>query len=90
MTTRAETPTSRRVWLDLRKVCQELVALLKEVPLPGGQPEQLGKLADGNDQCQAEDKAGDHRLGEEVRDEAQADDTGQEQDRTHGQGESRR
>ena len=63
--------------------------MLKEVPLAGGQPEQLGKLADGDDQRQAEDEAGDHRLGEEVRDEPEAGDTGQEQDHADDEGEGR-
>ena len=63
--------------------------MLEEVPLAGGQPEQLGKLADGDDQRQAEDEARDHRLGEEVRDEPEPDDPGQEQDHADDEREGR-
>ena len=76
----------QRPRLHLRQVAEQRPQLLKEVALRRGEPQQLGNLADGNDQRQAEDKAGDDRLGEEVRDEAQAGDAGEEQDDADGEG----
>ena len=66
MMTRAETPTTAVYGLISEAFVMTLIELLREIPLAGGQPEKLGNLANRNDQRQAEDEAGDHRLGEEV------------------------
>src|SRR6266566_6127475 len=66
----------------------DLPGFLEEIPFDAWETEELGKLTNGDHQCQSEDETREDRLGEEIFDEAQASDAKQQHYHANGDGQA--